>query len=71
MKKVVSFLVLLTVMCTTVCSAAIVYPEYSTPNKNQVQITERVNIVFDNSGHEYVKEMLIDVWICMIGRSHI
>ena len=62
MKRVLSLVVLIMMFTTTVCSAAgWVYPEHSganTPVKN-----ERINIVFDNSGHDYVKSMLIEVLI--------
>ena len=43
------------------CYAAFVYPEYKTNNKNQTEINERINIVYDNSGHEDVKDMLVDI----------
>lgn len=63
MKRVLSFFVLLMVLTSTVCSASLVYPEYTGENKNAVTVNERINIVFDNSGHEYVKEMLVNVLI--------
>ena len=63
MKRVLSIFVLLLVLTSTVCSAAFVYPEYTGVNKNATKTTERINIVFDNSGHEYVKEMLVNVLI--------
>ena len=61
MKKTLSIFILLVMLISNVCSAAEwVYPEHSGFNGNGAEITERINIVFDNSGHEYVKNMLID-----------
>ncbi len=82
MKRVLSFFVLLMMLTSTVCSAAWVYPEYSGENMNTPLKNERINIVFDNSGHEYVKEMLVntliaasvaentDIWIYPIAGSN-
>lgn len=62
MKRVLSLIMVIMMFTTTVCNAAgWVYPEHSvanTPVKN-----ERINIVFDNSGHKYVKSMLVEVLI--------
>lgn len=63
MKRILSFFVLMMMLASTVCSAAWVYPEYTGENKNTTEVTERINIVFDNSGHEYVKAMLSDIFI--------
>lgn len=63
MKRVLSLFVLIMVLTTTVCSAAWVYPDYSGANTSAPVKNERINIVFDNSGHEYVKEMLVEVLI--------
>lgn len=63
MKRFFSFFVLLMMLTSIACSAAWVYPEYTGVNKNAAEVNERINIVFDNSGHEYVKEMLINVLI--------
>lgn len=63
MKRFFSFFVLLMMLTSTVCQAALIYPEYTGENKNAVTVNERINIVFDNSGHEYVKEMLVNVLI--------
>lgn len=82
MKRFFSFFVLLMMLTSVVCSAAGVYPEYTGVNKNSVEVTERINIVFDNSGHEYVKSMLTntliaaaaaentDIWIYPIAGSN-
>ncbi len=61
MKRVLSMLVVVLILLSATCQAAFVYPEYSGANQNEVKVKERVNIVFDNSGHENVKKMLIDV----------
>lgn len=47
-------------MCQT-CFGAVVYPEFNVTDTPQRQITERINIVFDNSGHQYVNDMFMDV----------
>ena len=60
MKRIFSVLVVIMIIFTT-SQAAFVYPQYTGDNRTDAKITERVNIVFDNSGHEYVKEMLIDI----------
>lgn len=82
MKRVLSFFVLLMLLTSTVCSAAWVYPEYSGTNMNAPAKNERINIVFDNSGHEYVKKMLVntliaasvaentDIWIYPVAGSN-
>ncbi len=82
MKRVLSFFVLLMMLTSIACSAAWVYPEYTGENKNAAEITERINIVFDNSGHEYVKSMLAntliaasaaentDIWIYPVAGSN-
>lgn len=82
MKRVLCVLVLVLLLTNMVCSAEMVYPKYSVANENQTAVTERVNIVFDNSGHEYVKSMLIyvirvaavaensDVWIYPVAGSN-
>lgn len=58
MKKILCFLLLILVLTNTVGFAAHVYPEYTGANENSSQVTERINIVFDNSGHEDVKSMV-------------
>ena len=82
MRRVLSFFVLLMMLTSIVCTAAWVYPEYTGENKNAVTVNERINIVFDNSGHEYVKSMLTntliaasaaentDIWIYPIAGSN-
>lgn len=82
MKKILSFFVLMMVFTSTVCSAAWVYPEYSGVSANVPVKNERINIVFDNSGHEYVKKMLVntliaasvaentDIWIYPVAGSN-
>ncbi len=63
MKKFVSVLVMVLVLSimSGTCYADLVYPEYEGANQTQPEITERINIVFDNSGHEHVKRMLTDI----------
>lgn len=63
MKKLLSVLCLVLVLSimSGTCYADFVYPEYTGANQTQPEITERINIVFDNSGHEYVKRMLTDI----------
>ncbi len=63
MKKICSIItvVLILSLFTCNCFGAFVYPEYTVENTVNPEITERINIVFDNSGHKDVKKMLIDI----------
>lgn len=61
MKRVLSMLVASLILISATCQAAFVYPQYSGANQNEVKVKERVNIVYDNSGHPRVKEMFIDI----------
>lgn len=63
MKRVLSLVAVLAVFIPNVCFGAWVYPEYTGANKNETEVTERINIIFDNSGHKYVKEMLRNIMI--------
>ena len=58
--KIIAFLLVFSLL-PAICYAEFVYPTYIGTNQNELQITERINIVFDNSGHEDVKSMLNDV----------
>ena len=60
MKKILSVSFLLFMLICETCLGAVVYPKYSGANKGEAAINERINIVFDNSGHEYVKEMFME-----------
>jgi len=63
MKKFCSVIALVLVLSLIpgLCYADFMYPAYTGANQNQPEITERINIVFDNSGHDEVKQMLQDV----------
>ncbi len=58
--RVITFVLALSLFAGN-CYAAFVYPEYKGSNKNQAEINERINIVYDNSGHDDVKDMLVDI----------
>lgn len=61
MKRVVAALLAAFLLIPGICFADYAYPKYETANKNTAEITERVNIVFDNTGHEDVKQMMMRV----------
>ena len=54
-------IVLVLLFVPSVCFADFTYPQYTGANKGEASITERINIVFDNSGHDEVKDMMIDI----------
>ncbi|MBE7014388.1 MAG: toll/interleukin-1 receptor domain-containing protein [Ruminococcaceae bacterium] len=61
MKRVVCIALILILASANLTAYGFVYPTYEGVNKNEVTYTERINIVFDNSGHEYVETMFQNV----------
>lgn len=57
MKRVVSALLIFILLSVNLTAFGFIYPTYEGANKNAVTYNERINIVFDNSGHEYVEKM--------------
>jgi len=58
--KVIAILLVL-LWVPGLCYADFTYPQYTGANQGEAAIDERINIVFDNSGHDEVKDMLIDI----------
>ena len=63
MKKISRALIVVMILlfASGSCFASYTYPEYSSANKGETAVTERINIVFDNSGHDNVKKMMTDI----------
>ena len=59
-KRVLSLFVLILVLLPYTCFAVTI-PEHTGESKVEPTITERINVVFDNSDHEYVPNMLYQV----------
>ena len=55
------FVVMILLFVSGNCFAAYHYPEYNGANKGEAVVSERINIVFDNSGHDDVKKMMVDI----------
>jgi len=60
MKKFLSFGILFILLFSLTCSAVWIYPPQQDLGYTAPEITERINIVFDNSGHDEVKSILIE-----------
>ncbi len=70
MRKFLLFGVVFILLFSNACSAAWIYPPQSDSEYIAPEITERINIVFDNSGHENVKNILIESMIAASIAEH-
>ncbi len=61
MKRVISILLILLLVISVNVSAALYYPSNDGKSAAVAEKTERINIVFDNSGHDGVKTELISI----------
>lgn len=59
MKRIVCIAMLVLLMLSQTCMGMVIYPEI--PGSADIKANERINIVFDNSGHDDVKRMFMDV----------
>ncbi len=66
MKRVMSVAILMLIILQSVCVFGWEFPAYDGANQHQATVTERINVVFDNSGHSDVKAMMRDVMIAAV-----
>ncbi len=70
MKRTVSIFMLLLIALSVTCSGAWYYPAHDGKPAAEPVITERINIVFDNSGHDKVKDELKSIFLTAVIAEH-
>lgn len=70
MKRGIALFILLMMVISINVNGAFYYPESSSQAVVVPEKTERINIVFDNSGHDHVKEGLGNVFLTSVIAEH-